>query len=90
MKIRVVSAIGGGEAIVNLPSTAPISELKKIVAQQRRIPPQTVVVVFRGQQLAELDEQTGKIITIEDAGIANNDKVYLITRTEGGCLFKQI
>ena len=84
MKIRVVSAIGGGEAIVNLPSTAPISELKKIVAQQRRIPPQTVVVVFRGQQLAELDEQTGKIITIEDAGIANNDKVYLITRTEGG------
>ncbi|MFX0062628.1 MAG: ubiquitin-like protein [Candidatus Hermodarchaeota archaeon] len=84
MKIRVVSAIGGGEAIVNLPPTAPISELKKIVAQQRRIPPQTVVVVFRGQQLSELDEQTGKIITIEDAGIANNDKVYLITRTEGG------
>ncbi|MFX0094444.1 MAG: ubiquitin-like protein [Candidatus Hodarchaeota archaeon] len=85
MKVRVVSAIGGGETVVNLPSSSPISELKKTVAQQRRIPPQTVVVVFRGQQLEEVDERTGKIITIEDVGITDNDKVYLITRTEGGC-----
>ncbi|MHA1167144.1 MAG: ubiquitin-like domain-containing protein [Candidatus Hodarchaeales archaeon] len=77
MKIKVVSAIGGGEIPVSVNPDDPVRVVKQIVADQKRIPANTILVVFRGQQLD--DNQT-----LQDAGITDHDKVYLITRTVGG------
>ena len=77
MKVKVVSAIGGGELTISIDPDSPIKELKRVVAEQKRIPPQTVIVVFRGKQLEDFE-------TLSEAGVAPMDKLYLITRTEGG------
>ncbi|MFX1512790.1 MAG: ubiquitin-like domain-containing protein [Promethearchaeota archaeon] len=77
MKVKVVSAIGGGEITVSIDESAPVRELKRIVAEQKRIPPQTVIVVFRGRQLDDFE-------TLAEAGVVPLDKLYLITRTTGG------
>ncbi|MFW9990450.1 MAG: ubiquitin-like protein [Candidatus Odinarchaeota archaeon] len=77
MKIKVVSAIGGGEIPISVNPDDPVRVIKQIVAEQKRIPESTILVVFRGQQLD--DNQT-----LENAGITEHDKVYLITRTVGG------
>jgi hypothetical protein len=78
MKISVVSAIGGGAPIdVDIVGQATVSKLKTRVAQEKRIPASTVIVVFRGQQLDDTE-------TIKSVGLTDGDKCYLITRTEGG------
>lgn len=77
MKIKVVSAIGGGEIPITANPHDTIKTIKNEIATQKRIPPGTVIVVFRGQQL---DDN----LTLEDAGVKDRDKLYLITRTLGG------
>jgi hypothetical protein len=77
MIVRVVSAIGGGVVDVDLPETSTVGEVKKIVAREKKIPASTVLLVFRGKQLSDSEP-------LKEAGIGPYDKVYLITRTEGG------
>lgn len=78
MQIQVVSAIGGGAPIsLSVEPHDTVSKLKAMVAQERRIPASTVIVVFRGQQLDDAD-------SIKSVGMTDGDKCYLITRTEGG------
>ena len=77
MKIKVVSAIGGGEEILSVMSDQLVRDVKKTIADQKRIPSDTVIVVFRGNQLDDG-------ITLEQAGVSDGDKIYLIVRTVGG------
>lgn len=77
MKLKVVSAIGGGEEILSVMEDHLIRDVKKMIADQKRIPADTVIVVFRGQQLDDG-------VTLAQAGVGDGDKVYLITRTVGG------
>ena len=80
IRIKVVSAIGGGAPIeLELDPQDTVGKLKAEVAKERRIPASTVIVVFRGRQLEDNE-------TLKMAGISEGDKVYLITRTEGGQL----
>ena len=81
MKIKVISAIGGGAPIeVEIDRVDTIYNLKRLVSDIIRIPSSLVIMVFRGKQL--LDEET-----VKSAGMEDGDKCYLITRTEGGFLF---
>jgi len=78
MRIEVVPAIGGGEPItLDVGPNTTIGEIRTKVAQMRRIPPSIVILAFRGAQLT--DGQT-----VKEVGIGPHDKLYLITRTEGG------
>ena len=80
MKIRVVSAIGGGQPIdVEIEMQDTVSKLKQKIAQQRNIPPGLIIIVYRGKQLD--DAMTIKATEMEDG-----DNCYLIPRTEGGQL----
>ena len=77
MLVRVISAIGGGVVECDVPQNGTVKMLKNQVAAKKNIPPNTVLIVFRGRQLNDAT-------TYEEAGIGDGDKVYLITRTEGG------
>ena len=78
MEISVISAIGGGDPIVlSMDPHDTVAKMKSQVAQKKRIPANTVICVFRGQQLDDTS-------SLKAVGLADKDKVYLITRTEGG------
>ncbi|MCK5587833.1 MAG: hypothetical protein KAI34_03815 [Candidatus Lokiarchaeota archaeon] len=77
MIVRVVSAIGGGVVDVDVPETSTVNDVKNLVANEKKIPAATVLLVFRGKQLQDSE-------ILSEAGIGPYDKVYLITRTEGG------
>ncbi|MFW9928788.1 MAG: ubiquitin-like domain-containing protein [Candidatus Thorarchaeota archaeon] len=77
MKIKVISAIGGNEEILSVMESSTVQEVKEMIASRKRIPADTVIVVFRGQQLQ--DNQT-----LMAAQVNDGDKLYLITRTIGG------
>lgn len=78
MEVQVVSAIGGGAPIkLDMEPHDTVAKMKSKVAELRRIPANTVIVVFRGQQLDDTH-------SLKSVGIADGDKCYLITRTEGG------
>lgn len=77
MLVRVISAIGGGVVDCDVPENGTVRMLKNQVAAKKKIPPDTVVIVFRGKHLNDAQ-------TFPEAGIGDSDKVYLITRTEGG------
>ncbi|MHA1305923.1 MAG: ubiquitin-like domain-containing protein [Candidatus Heimdallarchaeota archaeon] len=77
MIVKVVSAIGGGVIDCEVKPNSTISELKREISRQKRIPASTVIVVFRGRQLEDNE-------TFEEVGISDYEKVYLIARTEGG------
>jgi len=91
MIVRVVSAIGGGVIDCEVKPNSTISELKReisrqkripasaviVISRQKRIPASAVIVVFRGRQLDDNE-------TFEEVGITDYEKVYLIARTEGG------
>ncbi len=77
MIVRIVSAIGGGVTDIDVAENTTIGELKRMVARERRIPASTILLVFRGQQLQDND-------SLIDCGVGDYDKLYLITRTEGG------
>ena len=78
MRIEVVPAIGGSDPIaLEVKPNMTIGEIRNKVAQMRRIPANIVILAYRGAQLT--DEQT-----VKNVGITPHDKLYLITRTEGG------
>lgn len=77
MQINVVQAIGGGEITLTCERTDSVAAIKERVAQQKRIPARSVILVFQGKQLNESE-------TLKTAGIEDMDKLYMITRTTGG------
>jgi len=77
MQINVVQAIGGGEITLTCEKTDSVAAIKERVAQQKRIPARSVILVFQGKQLNESE-------TLKTAGIEDMDKLYMITRTTGG------
>ena len=77
MIIRIVSAIGGGVIDMEVSPTMTVAELKRLVAKERNIPSNLLNLVFRGRQLNPEE-------TMQEAGIQDYDKIYLISRTEGG------
>lgn len=79
IKITIVSTIGGGSLEIETSPKATVQELKQLVAEQKRIPTSTVVFIFRGRQLADND-------LLSQAGVEEGDKLFLVTRTEGGYL----
>lgn len=77
MQINVVQAIGGGEITMTCDKTDSVAAIKERVAQEKRIPARSVILVFQGKQLDESE-------TLKSAGIEDMDKLYMITRTTGG------
>ena len=79
MDIKIVSAIGGDVLSLNVNPETPIATLKDEIARRKNIPKNIFVLAFQGMEL----EEHG---TIVGAGIQPGDRIYLITRTEGGIL----
>ena len=79
IKVTIVSTIGGGSLDIETSPKATVQELKQLIAEQKRIPASTVVFIFRGRQLADND-------LLGQAGVDEGDKLFLVTRTEGGNL----
>jgi hypothetical protein len=77
MKIVVVSAIGGTKMEVDVDPKTTFRELKEKISRLKRIPADTFVFAHKGRELEET-------ATIKEAGIMEQDKIYLIVRTEGG------
>jgi hypothetical protein len=77
MILKIVSAIGGDVIEINVPPQSSVAAVKREIASKKKIPSSTVLLVYRGKQL---DDGS----TLEDANVGDYDKVYLITRTEGG------
>ncbi|MHA1232677.1 MAG: ubiquitin-like domain-containing protein [Candidatus Helarchaeota archaeon] len=78
MNIRIVSAIGGDVIELSVPPTTKISDLKREISQRKRIPTSIFVLAFRGTEIRNEAQ------TLEDVGVNDYDKLYLIARTEGG------
>lgn len=79
IRVTIVSTIGGGSLEIETSPKATVQELKHIVSERKRIPASTVVFIFRGRQLADND-------LLSQAGVDEGDKLFLVTRTEGGHL----
>jgi hypothetical protein len=77
MILKIVSAIGGDVIEIDVPPQSTVSAVKREIALKKKIPHSTVLLVYRGKQL---DDD----MMLEDASIGDYDKLYLITRTEGG------
>ncbi|MHA1409103.1 MAG: ubiquitin family protein [Candidatus Odinarchaeia archaeon] len=77
MKIQIISAIGGSKTDLDVDSTTTIREIKEKISNMKRIPVDTFVFAFQGKELEDT-------LTIKEAGIDDQDKLYLIVRTEGG------
>ncbi len=77
MKISIVTAIGGGLIELDADPHSTVAQLKREVARIKKIPANTVILVFQGHQLD--DSQI-----LKEAGIMDGDKLYIIARTKGG------
>ena len=78
MLLRVVSAIGGDVIELNTPPNTTISEIKREISRRKRIPEGIFVLAFRGTEIRNEN------LSLIDIGASDYDKLYLITRTEGG------
>jgi len=78
MLLRVVSAIGGDVIEINTPPNTTISEIKREISRRKRIPEGIFVLAFRGTEIRNEN------LSLVDIGASDYDKLYLITRTEGG------
>jgi len=77
MIIKIVSAIGGDVLEINVPPQSTVAAVKREIARKKKVPASTVLLVFQGKQL---DDSA----MLQDANVGDYDKLYLITRTEGG------
>jgi len=78
MNIRIVSAIGGDVIEMTVPPETRVSDLKREISQRKRIPTSIFVLAFRGTEIRNENQ------TLDEVGINDYDKLYLIARTEGG------
>ena len=77
MILKIVSAIGGDVLEVDVPPQSTVAAVKREIARKKKVPASTVLLVFQGKQL---DDNA----LLQDANVGDYDKLYLITRTEGG------
>ena len=78
IKVRIVPAIGGGPAVeLDVAENETIGSVKERVCGMKRLPPNFVHLVFRGNRYR--DDQT-----LKEIGVGDLDKLTLITRTTGG------
>ena len=78
MILRIVSVIGSDVIEINTPNRTTISEIKREVSRRKRIPEGIFVLAFRGTEIRNEN------LSLEQIGASDYDKLYLITRTEGG------
>ncbi|MHA1301795.1 MAG: ubiquitin-like domain-containing protein [Candidatus Helarchaeota archaeon] len=78
MLIKVVSAIGGDVTELNLNPETSIQQIKNEISRRKRIPSNIFVLAFRGSEIRNENQN------LKDIGAGDMDKLYLITRTEGG------
>ena len=78
MNIRIVSAIGGDVFNIEKDESDKIIHIKEEITRRKRVPANIMVLAFRGSELRNEN------ITLGELGVIENDKIYLITRTEGG------
>lgn len=78
MLIKVVSAIGGDITELSLNPDTPVSQIKNEISRRKRIPTNIFVLAFRGSEIRNESQ------TLKEIGAGESDKLYLITRTEGG------
>jgi len=76
--IKVVSAIGGDVTELNLNPETSIQQIKNEISRRKRIPSNIFVLAFRGSEIRNENQN------LKDIGAGDMDKLYLITRTEGG------
>ena len=76
--IKIVSAIGGDTLELKVEENITIDALKDEITRVKRIPKHIYVLAFRGSEIANT---TASLKSLE---MQDNDKVYLIMRTEGG------
>jgi uncharacterized ubiquitin-like protein YukD len=77
LKIKIVSAIGGDTLDLKVDPLMTISDIKKMVAEKKKIPPSTIVVTFHTREQPDN-------VTLKEAGISDGDKLFAVTRTLGG------
>jgi hypothetical protein len=77
MMLKIVSAIGGDVVDIDVPPQSTVAAVKREIARRKKVPASTVLLVFQGKQL---DDN----VMLQDANVGDYDKLYLITRTEGG------
>ncbi len=78
MLVKVVSAIGGDVTELNLNPDTSIQQIKNEISRRKRIPSNIFVLAFRGSEIRNENQ------TLKEIGAGELDKLYLITRTEGG------
>lgn len=78
LKIRIVPAVGGGPPIeLDVPATASIGAIKMRVCAMKKLRPDDTRLTYKGRALNDTE-------TLASAGVAEGDKLVLITRTVGG------
>jgi Ubiquitin family len=78
MIVRVISAIGGDLLELQAPPNTTVTEIKREVSRRKRIPEGIFVLAFRGTEIRNEN------LSLAEIGVSDYDKIYLITRTEGG------
>lgn len=78
MIVRIVSAIGGDMIEINAPPNTTVAEIKREISRRKRIPEGIFVLAFRGTEIRN------EGLSLAEIGVSDYDKIYLITRTEGG------
>ncbi len=78
MIIKIVSAIGGDTLELNVDENITIDALKDEITRVKRIPKHIYVLAYRGTEIANTNS------SLKNLEINDNDKIYLIMRTEGG------
>ena len=78
LKLDVVSAIGGGrKTYTELDATMTVADLMRVVTVEKKLPMGAVIFMHNGQQL---DVEA----TLSEVGLMDGDKIFMVTRTEGG------
>ncbi|MHA1785124.1 MAG: ubiquitin-like domain-containing protein [Candidatus Helarchaeota archaeon] len=78
MKIKIVSAIGGDTLELDVNENINIQSLKEKITEIKKIPIHIYVLAYRGTEITDTSS------SLKDLGIIENEKIYLIMRTEGG------
>ncbi|MEM3466865.1 MAG: ubiquitin-like domain-containing protein [Candidatus Jordarchaeales archaeon] len=77
MRVKIVSAIGGDAWDMDVRPDMKIKKVKEEVAKRKKVPEDAISIAFRGFQVN--DDRT-----IEELGVEEGDKLYVIVRETGG------
>ncbi|MCX8203042.1 MAG: ubiquitin family protein [Nitrososphaeria archaeon] len=78
MRVRIVPAVGGGPPLeIDVPSNTTVGAIKLRVCAMKKLRPDDAKLTYKGRALGDTE-------TLESAGVAEGDKLVLVTRTVGG------